>query len=70
MSLKVFDLIIAVAGQQIVADVPAVYMWAMVFEVRDPAKGAAIASYLLVAVAVFVIPYLVWTVRKERSEGR
>ncbi|MFE9243512.1 carbohydrate ABC transporter permease [Nocardiopsis sp. NPDC006938] len=70
MSLKVFDLIIAVAGQQIVADVPAVYMWAMVFEVRDPAKGATIASYLLLAVAVFVIPYLVWTVRKERSEGR
>ncbi|GAB2518476.1 carbohydrate ABC transporter permease [Nocardiopsis aegyptia] len=70
MSLKVFDLIIAIAGQQIVADVPAVYMWSTVFEVRDPAKGATIASYLLVAVAVFVIPYLVWTMRKERSEGR
>ncbi|MFY7066051.1 carbohydrate ABC transporter permease [Nocardiopsis changdeensis] len=70
MSLKVFDLIIAIAGQQIVADVPAVYMWAMVFEVRDPAKGATIASYLLFAVALFVVPYLVWTVRKERSEGR
>lgn len=70
MSLKVFDLIIAIAGQQIVADVPAVYMWQAVFEVRDPAKGATIASYLLIAVAVFVIPYLVWTIRKERSEGR
>jgi len=70
MSLKVFDLIIAIAGQQIVADVPAVYMWQTVFEVRDPAKGATIASYLLIAVAVFVIPYLVWTIRKERSEGR
>lgn len=70
MSLKVFDLIIAIAGQQIVADVPAVYMWTTVFEVRDPAKGATIASYLLIAVAVFVIPYLVWTIRKERSEGR
>ena len=55
MSLKVFDLIIAIAGQQIVADVPAVYMWQAVFEVRDPAKGATIASYLLIAVAVFVI---------------
>ncbi|WP_444960433.1 carbohydrate ABC transporter permease [Nocardiopsis sp. M1B1] len=70
MSLKVFDLVIAIAGQQIVADVPAVYMWTTVFEVRDPAKGATIAAYLLIAVAVFVIPYLVWTVRKERSEGR
>jgi glucose/mannose transport system permease protein len=70
MSLKVFDLVIAIAGQQIVADVPAVYMWTTVFEVRDPAKGATIASYLLIAVAVFVIPYLIWTLRKERSEGR
>ncbi|WP_020380455.1 carbohydrate ABC transporter permease [Nocardiopsis chromatogenes] len=70
MSLKVFDLVIAIAGQQIVADVPAVYMWTTVFEVRDPAKGAAIAAYMLLAVAVLVLPYLVWTVRKERSEGR
>ncbi|WP_236537549.1 carbohydrate ABC transporter permease [Spiractinospora alimapuensis] len=70
MSLKVFDLIIAIAGKQIVADVPAVYMWDMVFEVRDPAKGATIAAYMLIAVAAFVIPYLVWSMRKERSEGR
>ncbi|MDA2814877.1 sugar ABC transporter permease [Nocardiopsis sp. RSe5-2] len=70
MSLKVFDLVIAIAGQQIVADVPAVYMWTTVFEVRDPAKGAAIAAYMLLAVAALVLPYLVWTVRRERSEGR
>ncbi|WP_082127208.1 carbohydrate ABC transporter permease [Allosalinactinospora lopnorensis] len=70
MSLKVFDLIIAIAGQQIIADVPAVYMWQMVFEVRDPAVGATIASYMLIAVAAFVVPYLIWSIRKERSEGR
>ncbi|GAA3756660.1 sugar ABC transporter permease [Spinactinospora alkalitolerans] len=70
MSLKVFDLIIAVAGKQIITDVPAIFMFDMVFEVRDPAKGATIASYMLLAVAAVVIPYLIWTIRKERSEGR
>ncbi len=58
IGLKVFDLIIAVAGQQIVVDVPVVYMWATVFEVRDSAKDAAIASYLLVAVPSAVILFL------------
>ncbi|MDA8371574.1 MAG: sugar ABC transporter permease [Nocardiopsaceae bacterium] len=70
MSLKVFDLIIAVAGKQIITDVPAIFMFDMVFEVRDPAKGATIAAYMLMAVAAVVIPYLIWTIRKERSEGR
>lgn len=66
ISLKVFDLIVAVAGQQIVADVPAVYMWQAVFEGYDYAKGAAIATCLLLFVAVLVIPYLVHTFRQEK----
>jgi glucose/mannose transport system permease protein len=66
ISLKVFDLIVAVAGQQIVADVPAVYMWQAVFDRHDDALGATIGTYLLLAVAVFIIPYLVWSVRTER----
>ena len=66
ISLKVFDLIVAVSGKQIITDVPAVFMWVAVFDSQDPAKGATIASYIVLSVAVFVIPYLVWTVRKER----
>lgn len=66
ISLKVFDLIVAIAGQQIVADVPAVYMWQAVFDRHDDALGATIGTYLLLAVAVFIIPYLVWSVRTER----
>lgn len=66
ISLKVFDLIVAVAGQQIVADVPAVYMWQAVFQGYDYAKGAAIATTLLLFVAVLVIPYLVYTFRQEK----
>jgi glucose/mannose transport system permease protein len=67
ISLKVFDLIVAISGKQIITDVPAVYMWAMVFDAHDFAKGAAIATYMLLAVAVLIIPYLVYIVRTERS---
>ncbi|WP_425563953.1 carbohydrate ABC transporter permease [Nonomuraea longicatena] len=66
ISLKVFDLIVAVSGKQIVTDVPAVFMWVSVFDAHDPAKGATIATYIVLAVAVFVIPYLIWSVRKDR----
>ncbi|MEV0168540.1 carbohydrate ABC transporter permease [Nonomuraea fuscirosea] len=66
ISLKVFDLIVAVSGKQIITDVPAVFMWVAVFDSNDPAKGATIASYIVLSVAIFVIPYLVWSVRKER----
>jgi glucose/mannose transport system permease protein len=67
ISLKVFDLIVAISGKQIITDVPAVYMWAMVFDAHDFAKGAAIATYMLLAVAVLIIPYLVFVVRTERQ---
>ncbi|WP_345389090.1 hypothetical protein [Nonomuraea salmonea] len=39
ISLKVFDLIVAVSGKQIITDVPAVFMWVAVFDSHDPAKG-------------------------------
>jgi len=67
ISLKVFDLIVAISGKQIITDVPAVYMWAMVFDAHDFAKGAAIATYILLAVALLIIPYLVFVVRTERQ---
>ncbi|TDC90307.1 sugar ABC transporter permease [Nonomuraea deserti] len=68
ISLKVFDLIVAVSGKQIITDVPAVFMWVAVFDSHDPAKGATIASYIVLSVAIFVIPYLIWSVRKERRQ--
>ncbi|GLX00195.1 sugar ABC transporter permease [Microtetraspora sp. NBRC 16547] len=66
ISLKVFDLIVAVSGKQIITDVPAIFMWTAVFDSHDPAKGATIASYIVLSVAVFVIPYLVWNARKGK----
>ncbi|GAA1006022.1 sugar ABC transporter permease [Acrocarpospora pleiomorpha] len=64
ISLKVFDLIVAVSGKQIITDVPAIFMWTAVFDSHDPAKGATIAAYIVLSVCVFVVPYLIWNARR------
>jgi glucose/mannose transport system permease protein len=67
ISIKVFDLIVAIGGKQLITQTPAVYMWILIYDARDYAKGAAIATLLLVGISVLVIPYLVYTVRSERE---
>jgi glucose/mannose transport system permease protein len=66
ISIKVFDLIVAIGGKQLITEVPAVYMWVLIYDARDYAKGAAIATVLLVGISVLIIPYLLYTVRQER----
>ena len=65
MSLKVFDLIISVAGKQLPLDVPAIYMWQTTFDGYFYGRGAAIGILLLLSVAVLIIPYIVYTLRSE-----
>ena len=65
ISLKVFDLIVAVAGKQIPLDVPAIYMWQTTFDGYFFSRGAAIGMLLLISVAVLIIPYLRFTLRTE-----
>jgi glucose/mannose transport system permease protein len=65
ISLKVFDLIIAVAGKQVALDVPAVYMWTTTFDGLFYNRGAAIGIVLLLSVTVLIIPYLSFTLRSE-----
>ena len=66
MSLKVFDLIMAIAGQtNYTTQVPATQMW-VEFTRGDYAKSAAIGTILLLIVAVLIVPYLVATYRQER----
>ncbi len=65
ISLKVFDLIVAVAGKQVALDVPAIYMWTTTFDGYFYNRGAAIGMMLLFSVAVLVIPYLWYTLRTE-----
>lgn len=65
MSLKVFDLIIAIAGKQLPLDVPAIYMWQTTFDGLFYGRGAAISILLLISVAVLIIPYIVYTLKNE-----
>lgn len=66
ISIKVFDLVYAIGGKQVITQTPAIYMWIQIYDKQDYAKGAAIATLLLVGISVLVIPYLIYTVRSER----
>ncbi len=66
MSLKVFDIIYVIARNTYQVEVPATYMWQVQILQGDPAKAAAIASVLLIIVAVLIVPYLVYSHRAEK----
>lgn len=65
ISLKVFDLIVAIAGKQLPLDVPAIYMWQTTFDGYFFGRGAAIGILLLLSVAILIIPYLRFTLKTE-----
>jgi glucose/mannose transport system permease protein len=65
MSMKMFDLIMSVSGPQYLTEVPAVYVWQTLLT-SDQAKAAAISIFLLVCVAVVIVPYLVYINRAEK----
>jgi glucose/mannose transport system permease protein len=67
ISLKVFDLILAIAGKQVQLDVPAIYMWNTTFDGNFYGRGATIAMFILITVSIVVIPYLVYSVRTENE---
>ena len=62
-ALRSLDLLVAIGGKQLITEVPAVYMWVLIFDARDYAKGAAIATILLAGISLLIIPYIVFTVR-------
>lgn len=68
MSLKVFDLIVAIAGKQLPLDVPAIYMWQITFDGLFYGKGAAIGIILLISVAILIIPYIRYTLKTETQQ--
>ncbi|HLV37101.1 MAG TPA: sugar ABC transporter permease [Spirillospora sp.] len=68
ISLKIFDLIFAMAGaDNATTDVPGILMYLTAFRGNQFAKGAAIAVVMLAMVAVVIIPYLVSTLRQEHE---
>lgn len=68
MSMKTFDLIYAIAGQNsYVSEVPATLMWVQLFNLNNPVQAAANATILLAVIAVAVVPYLIYTNRTEKA---
>ena len=65
ISLKIFDLIVAISQNNIALDVPSVYMWRTTFDGNNYGKGAAIGILMLITVAVLIVPYLVYSMRSE-----
>ena len=65
MSLKIFDLIVALGHKDLRLDVPGIYMWTTTFDGNQYAQGAAIGVLMLVSVAILVVPYLVQNMRTE-----
>jgi glucose/mannose transport system permease protein len=68
ISLKIFDLIFAMAGaDNATTDVPGILMYLTTFRGNQFAEGAAIAVVMLVMVAVVIVPYLITTLRQEQE---
>ncbi|MGE9808756.1 MULTISPECIES: carbohydrate ABC transporter permease [unclassified Janibacter] len=68
MSMKMFDLIYAIAGQNsYAASVPATLMWTQMFAQSNPTAAAVNATILLFLVAIVVVPYLIYTNKSEKE---
>jgi glucose/mannose transport system permease protein len=65
ISLKIFDLIVAMSGKDIRLDVPSIYMWTTTFDGNNFSRGAAIGMLMLLGVAVLIVPYLIYSTRTE-----
>jgi glucose/mannose transport system permease protein len=68
ISLKTFDLLFAIAPGDLRVDTPALYMYHTVFRGGFYARGATIATLLLLCVALVIVPYIWYSVRSERRK--
>jgi glucose/mannose transport system permease protein len=66
-SLKIFDLVYTMTGKGpgFVTDVPGIFMFETTFQGNHYSQGAAISIIMLLMVALVVIPYLRYSLRRE-----
>ncbi len=67
ISLKIFDLVFVMTfgGPGYATDMPGLNMFITTFRQDLFARGAAIATVLLLMVALLIVPYLIWNLRGE-----
>ena len=67
VSLKIYDLVVAMTqrGPGFATDVPALFMFETTFAGSHFSRGAAISIVMLFSVSFLIIPYLIWSLRRE-----
>lgn len=67
VSLKIFDLVFTMSGvgPGFATDVPAIFVFEMMFKATRYNLGAAASIIMLVLVGLVIIPYLAWNLRRE-----
>lgn len=70
-AIKTYDLVVALTqgGPGVSTTVPAIVVYDLMFQRGQIAQGAAAAVMILVALALVLIPYAVWTGWQKRKEG-
>src|SRR6185436_8601799 len=70
-AIKTFDLVLALTngGPGISSTVPAIYVYDLMFQRGQIAEGAAAAVMILLALAVVLVPYALWSDRRKRRTG-
>jgi glucose/mannose transport system permease protein len=70
-AIKTFDLVAAQTGggPGLATNVPAIYVYDLMFQRGQIAQGAAGAVMILLALAVVLVPYAIWSDRRKRRTG-
>lgn len=71
-AIKTFELVLAMTqgGPGISTTVPAIYVYDLMFQRGQLAEGAAAAIMILVALALILVPYTIWSNLRQRREAR
>ncbi len=67
-AIKTFDLVVALTagGPGISTTFPAIYVYDLMFQRGQIAIGAAAAMMMLLALAIVLVPYALWTIWRSR----
>lgn len=70
-AIKTYDLVVALTqgGPGVATTVPAIVVYDLMFQRGQIAQGAAAAVMILVALAVVIVPYVLWTSWRAEKEG-
>jgi len=71
-AIKTFDLVQAQTGggPGLATNVPAIYVYDLMFQRGQIAEGAGAAVMILLALAFLLVPYAIWSNRRNRREAR